>query len=80
MLRTKKEEYRVTGEEVLAKVKQIIKEGNARRIILQNDKGKTIVEIPVTIAVVSTVFAPMLAAVGALAGILTNCRIIVEKK
>jgi len=70
----------VSGDEVLAKVKEIIREGNARRIILQNDKGKTLMEIPVTFAVIGAVVAPVLAAVGALAGILTNCRIVVEKK
>ncbi|MFH1171522.1 MAG: DUF4342 domain-containing protein [bacterium] len=77
---TTKEEFHVKGEDILAKVKEIIREGNARKIIIQNDKEETIMEIPMTFAVIGAVVAPVLAAVGALAGILTNCKIIVEKK
>jgi len=65
---------------VLTKIKGLIKEGNVRRIIIKNEKGKTMMEIPVTFAVVGAVFAPMLAAVGALAALLTNVTIEVERK
>lgn len=75
-----KEQFKVKGEEIVKKVKQIIKEGNARRIIIKNEKGEVVVEIPVTLAVVGTLLAPVLAAVGALAGLLSNCTIVVEKK
>lgn len=75
-----REEFKVSGEEIVAKVKEIIKEGNARRIIIQNEKGDTVIEFPVTVGVVGAIIAPVLAAVGAAAALLTNCTIIVEKK
>ena len=77
---TKKEEFKVSGEEVLKKVKELIKQGNIRRIIIKNEKGDTLMEIPLTFAVVGAVIAPVLAAVGALAALVTNCTIVVEKK
>jgi len=77
---TKKEEFKVSGEEVLKKVKELIKQGNIRRIIIKNEKGDTLMEIPLTFAVVGAVIAPVLAAVGALAALVTNCTIIVERK
>lgn len=76
----KREQYKVSGDEVIKKVKEIVKEGNARRIIIQNEEGNTIMEFPVTAGVVGVLLAPMLAAVGALAAILTRCTIIVEKR
>lgn len=78
--KTTQEEFKVSGEQILRKVKEIIKAGNARRIILKNEKGKTIVEIPLTLAVVGAVLAPTLAAVGAIAGLLARCTIVVKKK
>lgn len=74
------EEFKVTGEEVLAKVKQLIKEGNARRIIIKNEKGDSIVELPLTVGAVGAFFLPALAAVGAVAALLTNCTVVVVKK
>ena len=80
MAETKKEEFVVDGEEVLAKVKELIKAGNVRRIIIKDMQNKTLIEIPLTFGVVLAVLAPVLAAVGALAAIVTKCKIIVEKK
>lgn len=77
---TKKEEFKVSGEELLAKIKALIKEGNIRRIIIKNEKGKTLIEIPLTYAVVGALLAPTLAAVGAIAALVTKCTIVVEKK
>ena len=77
---TKKEEFKVSGDDVLKKVKELIKQGNIRRIIIKNEKGDTLMEIPLTFAVVGAVIAPVLAAVGALAALVTNCTIIVEKR
>ncbi|MBI5072168.1 DUF4342 domain-containing protein [Candidatus Falkowbacteria bacterium] len=74
------EEFKVSGEEILKKVKEIIKEGNARKIIIKNEKDESIMEIPLTFAVVGAVLLPVLAAVGAIAGILTKCTLVVEKK
>jgi len=80
MTETKKEEFVVDGEEVLKKVKELISAGNVRRIIIKDMQDKTLIEIPLTIGVVIAVLAPVLAAVGALAAIVTKCKIIVEKK
>ncbi|MFI5270438.1 MAG: DUF4342 domain-containing protein [Candidatus Saccharimonadales bacterium] len=75
----KREEFRVSGEELLAKVKQLIAEGNVRRIIILNKEGRTIVEIPLTLGVVGAVLMPLLAAVGAIAALVTECTLIVER-
>jgi hypothetical protein len=77
---TKKEEYKVNGHELVKKIKQLIKEGNIRRIIIKDEKGDTLIELPMTIAVVGTVIAPVLAAIGALAALISNCTIVVERK
>lgn len=73
-------EFKVYGHDLVSEIKKLIKAGNVRRIIIKNEKGKVLMEFPVTIAVVSTVFAPVLAAVGALAALLNKCSIVVEKK
>ena len=77
---SKREEFKVNGDEIVKKIKDLIKEGNVRRIIIKNEKNETIIEFPLTIAVVGTVIAPVLAAVGALAALMTNCTIVVERK
>jgi hypothetical protein len=73
------EEFRLAGDKVVGKIKELVKEGNIRRIIIKNDKEETIMEIPVTFAVVGTLIAPILAAVGAAVALLTSCVIIVER-
>lgn len=73
------EEFKVNGEEVMAKVKALIKEGNIRRITIKNKEGNSVVEIPLTVGVVGTVLAAPLAALGAAAALLTECTIAVEK-
>ena len=72
-------EYKVPGEELVKKVKEIIHEGNTRRIIIKNEKGEKYLEIPVTLGVVGAVFAPVLAAIGALAALAANFTIEVIK-
>jgi hypothetical protein len=74
------ESFKVTGDEIMTKVKEIIKEGNARRIIIKNDKDETIMEFPLTIGAIGAVLAPVFAAVGTLAALATNCTILVEKR
>jgi len=74
-----KEEFKIDGKDLLKKVKEIIHEGNIRRIIIKNDEDKVIVEIPLTYGAVGAIIAPMLAAVGAAAALLTKCTIVVEK-
>jgi hypothetical protein len=77
--KTKYEEFRLNGGEILNKVKEIIHQGNVRRIILKDDQGKTFMEIPLTVGVVGAIVAPVLAAVGAVAALASNLTIIVEK-
>ncbi|KKQ34931.1 MAG: hypothetical protein US52_C0041G0002 [candidate division WS6 bacterium GW2011_GWA2_37_6] len=74
------EEFTVTGDQLLKKIKEIIAEGNARSIIIKNYKGREIMEIPVMVTVVGTVLAPYLTAIGAIAAVVSNCRIVVRKK
>ena len=80
MTHNSQEEFKVNGEELLRKVKELISEGNARRIIIKNEKGETIIEIPLMLGAVGALIAPALAAVGAIAALVTKCTIIVEKR
>ncbi len=75
----KTEEFRVEGERLIAKVKELIHEGNIRRIIIKDKDGKTVMEIPMTLGVVGVLIAPQLAAIGAIAALLTEATIVVEK-
>jgi hypothetical protein len=74
------EEFTVNGEELVAKVKALINQGNIRRIIIKDVEGKTLVEFPLTIGVIGAVLAPILAAVGAIAALVTKCTIVVERR
>jgi hypothetical protein len=77
---TKKEEFTISGDKIVGKVKEIIKEGNARRIIIKNEKGEVVVEFPLTAGAVGVLIAPALAALGAIAALVTKCTLIVERK
>jgi len=72
------EEFRVSGEGLLAKVKDLVHEGNIRRIAIRNEEGRTLIDIPLTLGVVGAVVAPQLAAIGAIAALVTDCTIVVE--
>ena len=74
------ESFKVSGDEILTKIKEIIKEGNARRIIIKNEKDEIIMEFPLTVGAIGIVLAPIFAAVGTLTALATKCTIIVEKK
>ena len=74
----KKEEFKISGEDITEKIKEIIKEGNARRIIIKNEDGKSVAEFPLTVGAVGALIAPILAAVGAIAALLTKCTIAVS--
>jgi hypothetical protein len=76
----KKDEFRVRGEDLLKKVKDLIREGNVRRIIIKDEHGKTYLEIPLTFGVVGVVLAPILAAIGALAAMAANFTIQIVKR
>lgn len=73
------EEFRVDGEELLRKVKNLINEGNIRRVIIKDKDGKVVFEIPLTFGVVGALIAPQLAAIGAIAALLTEATVVVEK-
>ncbi len=78
------EVFKVSADETVAKVKEIVAEGNVRRIIIQNEDGKTLIEFPLTVGVAAAagvlLLAPLLAAVGVLAAILTDLTIVVERE
>lgn len=76
----KTEEFKVNGEDLLKKVKALIAEGNVRKISVKNKEDKTVVELPLTIGVVGAALAPILAAVGAIAALVTECTIVVERE
>ncbi len=75
-----KQTFEVKGDELLKKVKEILKEGNIRRITIKGKDGKTLVTFPLTIGVVGALLAPVLAAIGAIAALVTECSIVVERK
>jgi hypothetical protein len=76
----KKESFNINGEELLNKVKELINEGNVRKITIHDKAGKELMSMPLTFGVVGAVFAPVLAAVGALAALIGECKITVERE
>lgn len=74
------EEFKISGDDLVRKVKDIIKQGNARLIIIKNEAGDEIVRFPLTVGVVGTVLAAPLAAVGAIAALVTKCSLVVVRK
>lgn len=77
--KVKTEEFRVEGEKLIAKIKELFHEGNIRRVIIKDKEGKTVMEIPVTLGVVGVLVAPQLAAIGAIAALVTEATVVVEK-
>ena len=74
------EEFKVDGERLIGKIKEVIHEGNIRRIIIKDKEGKSILEIPMTFGVVGALIAPQLAAIGAIAALLAEATVVVEKE
>jgi len=74
------EEFRINGDELLAKVRELVHEGNIRRIIIRNEAGHTLIEIPMTLGVVGAALLPVWAAIGAIAALATDCTIVVERR
>ena len=74
------QEFTINGDEVVAKVKELIREGNVRRIIIKNEDGRTMLEVPLTIGLIGVAFMPVLAAIGAAAALATRCTIVVERE
>ena len=80
MAKTTKESFSINGEQLLKKVKELIAEGNVRKITIKDKAGKDLMSFPVTIGVVGVVLAPVFAAIGALAALVTECTISVERE
>ena len=76
---TRTEEFSINGEELVATIKALVHQGNIRRIAIQNREGRTLLEIPLTLGVVGALLLPTLAAVGAVAAMVTECTILVER-
>lgn len=76
---SKTEEFKVSGDELISKVKELVRQGNIRRVIIKNEEGKTLIDIPLTLGVVGALIAPQLAALGAIAALITHGTIVVEK-
>jgi hypothetical protein len=75
-----REEYKVCGEDLLSRIKELVREGNIRRITIRSEEGNTLIEIPLAIGVVGAMLLPVWAAVGAIAALVTNCTIAVERR
>ncbi len=75
-----REEFTVSSDDLIEKVKQLLHEGDITRIIIKDDEGKTLLEIPATVGVIGVILAPWLAALGAIAAFAANCKIVVERK
>ncbi len=78
--RTFEEEIKVSGEQLVETVKKLVHEANIRRITIKNETGETIMEIPLSVASVGALLVPVIAALGAVAALVTNCTIVVEKR
>jgi len=74
------EEFSVSTDNLIEKVKELLHEGNVTRIIVKDEKGKVLLEIPVTVGVIGVVLAPWLAALGVIAALATNCTLVVERR
>ena len=75
-----REEFTVSSNDLIERVKQLLHEGNVTRIIVKDDKGNVMLEIPATAGVIGIIIAPWLAALGVIAALATNCRIVVERR
>jgi hypothetical protein len=78
--RPRTQEFTIDGDEVVAKVKELIHEGNIRRITIKNEEGRTMLEVPLTIGLIGAALLPVLAAIGAAAALATRCTIVVERE
>lgn len=73
------EEFQVNGDALVGKIKEVLHEGNIRRIVIKNEEGRTLIDIPLTLGVVGALVVPQLAAIGAIAALLTHGTVVVEK-
>lgn len=78
--RVTREEFRVSAKDLDEKIRQLLHEGNINRLIIKDEKGKVLLEIPVTVGVIGVVVAPWLAALGVIAALATSCTLVVERR
>ena len=78
--KTFSEEIKTTGDDLVAKVKELVHEGNVRRLIIRNEDGRDLIEVPLTLGVVGVLLLPVLAAIGAIAALVADCSIVVERE
>ena len=74
------EEFQLSGDTLIAKIKEVIRAGNVRRIVIKNEEGRVLIDIPLTLGVVGTLLAPQLAAIGAIAALVLKGSIVIEKE
>lgn len=77
--KVKKEEFKIDGDKMVAKIKELVHEGNIRRVIIKSEDGKSLLEIPLTIGVAGAVLLPIWVALGAIAALAAKYTIVVEK-
>ena len=75
---TRTEEFQVSGDKLISKIKEIVHQGNIRRVAIKNENSRVLIDIPLTLGVVGALLAPQLAAIGAIAALVTKCTIVVE--
>jgi Flp pilus assembly pilin Flp len=73
------EEIRINGEELLARVRELVREGNVRRLSIKDEDGVTLAEFPLTVGLIGALLLPVWAAIGAIAALATHCTIVVER-
>ncbi len=78
-MKTRVEEFSVSADDLIEKIKQLLHEGNVTRIIIKDERGKTLFEMPATVGVVGAILVPWLAALGAIAALATRCTLVVER-
>jgi uncharacterized membrane protein YvbJ len=77
--KVRKEEFSVSADDLIEKVRQLLREGNITRIVVKDDHGRTLLEIPATVGVVGAILVPWLAALGVIAALATRCTLVVER-
>jgi uncharacterized membrane protein len=75
-----REEYSVSSEDLVRRIKEIIREGNVTRIIIKNERGESLLEIPVAVGILGILATPWITALGIIAAVMSKCRIVVERK
>jgi hypothetical protein len=73
------EEFEVKSEEILSKIKELVHEGNIRRVVIKNEDGRSLIDVPLTVGVVGALLAPQLAAIGAIAALIARATLVVER-